>query len=720
MPKASRLLTAAAALLLLGLFVWPAWRISLQAPQYPEGIGMHIYVNTIEGATEFDLQKINSLNHYIGMRPIVPESIPELRYMPWIVAALVLGGLAVAALGRRTALHAWLVAFALLGLAGLGDFYRWSYDYGHNLDAETAIITVPGMTYQPPLIGEKQLLNFRAASWPATGGILAGVAFALGAAAAVLAFRTERRARTMVASLALLAAACAASAHPHPLAYDGSETCAYCAMAITDRRSAAQLVSPTGKAYAFDSPECLASWYVALPPSERAGSLWVTDDAVPGRLVAADTARLLRLAGAPHGGAMQRTTVDGGTAPAARPGGRAGPDDGRMTVTVSPDGPVRSVGDAIAAARPGARIVVRAGRYREPRIVVDKRVEIVGEGWPVLDGEGTHEIMTVGADSVTVRGLVLRNVGTSFVEDRAALRVVGSTGCVIEDNRIEDAFFGIYLANVEGCRIARNEIRAQARTEARSGNGVHLWSSRAVTVEENRISGHRDGIYLEFTHASLVQRNRSEGNLRYGLHFMYADDCRYVENVFRENLAGVAVMYTKRIEMRRNRFEDNWGSASYGLLLKEISDPTVVDNEFTRNTVGLVADGASRIVATGNRFTGNGWAVKLMASSYDGRFEKNEFTGNSFDVAANSMESSNRFRGNYFDGYRGHDLDRDGTGDVPHHPVRLYSVLVERNPAALILLRSFFPALLDVAEQVMPALTPPALVDDAPMMRRAG
>lgn len=720
MPRSSRLLTAIAALLLLGLFVWPAWRISLEAPQYPEGIGMYIRINTIEGATEFDLQKINSLNHYIGMRPIVPESIPELRYMPWIVAALVVSGLAVAAIGRRTALHAWLVAFALLGLAGLGDFYRWSYDYGHNLDAGTAIITVPGMTYQPPLIGEKQLLNFRAASWPATGGILAGLAFALGAAAAVLSSRARRRARTTIASLAILAAACAGPAHPHPLAYDGSESCAYCAMAITDRRRAAQMVSATGKSYAFDSAECLASWYVALPTAERSGSLWVAADAAPGTFVAADTARLLRLAGAPHGSGMH------GAGPAGQhvavPPQRTAAGAPRMpqTIVVSPDGPVRSVTEAVAAARPGARITVRAGLYREPRIVVDKRLELVGDGWPVLDGEGAHEILTVVADSVIVRGLVLRNVGTSFVEDRAALRVVESTGCVIEDNRIEDAFFGIYLAKVEGCRIARNQIRAQTGTEATSGNGIHLWSSRAVTVEENHITGHRDGIYLEFTHESMVRRNTSEGNLRYGLHFMYADDCRYVGNTFRHNLAGVAVMYTKRIEMTRNRFEDNWGSASYGLLLKEISDPTITGNEFTRNTVGLVADGASRIVATGNRFTGNGWAVKLMASSYDGRFERNEFSGNSFDVAANSMESSNRFRGNYFDSYHGYDMDRDGTGDVPHRPVRLYSVLVERTPASLILLRSFFPALLDIAEQVLPALTPAALVDDAPMMRRTG
>jgi len=154
---------------------------------------MTIHVNTVRGLTEFDLDKINNLNHYIGMKEIHPDAIPELRIMPWIVAALVAGGLLVAALGRRRALYAWLGAFALLGLVGLIDFWKWEYDYGHNLSPD-AIIKIPGMSYQPPLIGSKELLNFTASSWPALGGVLAGLSFALGAAAAVLTFRAHRAA----------------------------------------------------------------------------------------------------------------------------------------------------------------------------------------------------------------------------------------------------------------------------------------------------------------------------------------------------------------------------------------------------------------------------------------------------------------------------------------------------------------------------------------------
>jgi nitrous oxidase accessory protein len=394
---------------------------------------------------------------------------------------------------------------------------------------------------------------------------------------------------------------------------------------------------------------------------------------------------------------------------------------GQTEIVVSPDGNVRTIAEGVRLVRPGGRIIVRAGVYREPTIVIDRPVTIVGDSaWTaVLDGGGDKAIMVVRADDVTVRGLRFRGVGTSFVEDRAAIRVNDAGGCAIEDNRIDDAFFGIYLARAMRCRIAGNVLRATKRTESTSGNGIHAWTSDSLTIERNEISGHRDGIYLEFVHESDIRGNISEGNLRYGLHFMYSDDCHYRENTFRRNDAGVAVMYTKRIEMTGNRFEDNWGSASYGLLLKEILEPTLIGNHFARNSVGLLADGATRLRAERNVFVDNGWAVKLMASSQDARFAANDFVGNTFDVATNSRTSASTFIGNYWDDYEGYDLDRDGVGDVPHRPVRLFSLLVAQNEPSLILLRSLFVGLLDTAERVLPALTPETLADPRPVMRRA-
>lgn len=189
MPKLSRMLMVLAAAALSSLFFVPLWTIQLIAPQYPEGLGMVIRLDTVQGMTQTDLENINNLNHYIGMKPIDPGAMPELRFFPWIVAALVAGALIVALVGRRAAIVAWLATYSAAAVAGLADFWRWEYIYGHDIDRVSAIIKIPGMSYQPPLIGSKQLLNFTAISWPAAGGWLAGVAFALAALALYVALR---------------------------------------------------------------------------------------------------------------------------------------------------------------------------------------------------------------------------------------------------------------------------------------------------------------------------------------------------------------------------------------------------------------------------------------------------------------------------------------------------------------------------------------------------
>jgi copper chaperone NosL len=190
--KIPRILILLASVLMIGVYVFPLWSVRLTAPQYPEGLGMQIRINTVEGATENDLNNINNLNHYIGMKRIEPDTIPELRIMPWIVAAIIVTGLATAALAKRQLVYAWTAGFLAIAIIGLIDFWKWEYDYGHHLDNEHAILKIPGMTYQPPLIGAKQLLNFRAVSLPSLGGILAGVAMALALTAVVLAWRERK------------------------------------------------------------------------------------------------------------------------------------------------------------------------------------------------------------------------------------------------------------------------------------------------------------------------------------------------------------------------------------------------------------------------------------------------------------------------------------------------------------------------------------------------
>ena len=191
MSRMTRWVLGVAVLLLGTAYLLPLWQIGLKAPQYPEGLGMYIWVDQITGQRPHDLKNINGLNHYIGMKEIVPESFPELQWMPRILAGLIILGVGAALWGRRKALYAWTAIFLLGALAGLADFWQWGYDYGHDLDP-TAAIQVPGMSYQPPVIGTKQLLNFFATSLPASGR---WIAFGVLATAVWLSVREFRRAR---------------------------------------------------------------------------------------------------------------------------------------------------------------------------------------------------------------------------------------------------------------------------------------------------------------------------------------------------------------------------------------------------------------------------------------------------------------------------------------------------------------------------------------------
>lgn len=380
-------------------------------------------------------------------------------------------------------------------------------------------------------------------------------------------------------------------------------------------------------------------------------------------------------------------------------------------------GTVTRLSDAVARVPRYGVVRVRAGIYREPTVLVRQPLTLVGDSGAVLDGEGQRELLVVGADSVTVRGLTFRNTGTSQATDRAALRVVESAGCLVEYNRFENTLFGIYLQRASACLVRRNLLQGMAGSQTVTGNGLHSWSSRDVVFEDNVIDGHRDGIYFEFTVGGVARRNISRHSRRYGLHFMFSDSCRYENNTFLANESGVAVMYAKYVSMIGNRFARNRGSAAYGVLLKEISDSELRGNVFVENSIGLHLEGANRNRIADNDFVRNGWGVRIMADAQENVLRGNLFSGNVFDVGTNSRLNFSTFTGNWWDRYRGYDLDRDGRGDVAHRPVRLFALLVEQSPAALVLVRSLLVDVLDVAERVVPTLTPETLRDEAPLMR---
>jgi nitrous oxidase accessory protein len=298
--------------------------------------------------------------------------------------------------------------------------------------------------------------------------------------------------------------------------------------------------------------------------------------------------------------------------------------------------------------------------------------------------------------------------------------VDGARGCRIEDNTIQDAYFGIYLAKAEGCAIRGNRIIGPATRESRTANALHSWSSTHLVIEGNLLQGHRDGLYFEFTTDTEVRDNTSTGNLRYGIHFMFSNGCSYTGNRFVANRAGSAVMYSRLVVIEGNQFLESRGASIYGLLGKDLVDSRITGNLFESNTGGLYLEGVIRVEARDNEFLSNGWGAVVMADAEATSFERNRFQENSFDVSTNGANALTRFHENFWDRYTGYDLDGDEFGDVPFAPVRLFAFIVQQHDPALILQRSFFVSLLDAAERVAPILTPRMMEDARPLMTWPG
>ena len=386
-------------------------------------------------------------------------------------------------------------------------------------------------------------------------------------------------------------------------------------------------------------------------------------------------------------------------------------------IIVGKDKSISTLREGIKTAKDGDTILLNKGIYKEGNIIINKAIYLIGIDGPVLDGENKNEILTLTGKNIVIKGIHFANAGYSSMNDYAALKIIDATNILIENNSIMNASFGIHLANTINSVIRNNTIKGNDKSEHLSGNGIHLWKCADMRVENNSIQGHRDGIYFEFVTQSTIQNNLSEKNIRYGLHFMFSNNDNYFNNTFRNNGAGVAVMYSHKVKMEGNKFEMNWGPSSYGILLKDISDSYIQHNTFFKNSVGIHMEGSSRIDVSKNIFKENGWALKVQASCDDNNFFQNNFFGNSFDVGTNGSLALNKFYNNYWDKYEGYDLNKNGIGDVPYHPVSMYSMIVEQNPNSLILLRSFMVSLLDKAEKAIPSLASENLVDDKPMIK---
>lgn len=380
----------------------------------------------------------------------------------------------------------------------------------------------------------------------------------------------------------------------------------------------------------------------------------------------------------------------------------------------------KTIKQAVAASQSGDSILVESGVYKEGNISIEKSLSLIGIGRPVLDGELKYEILSFRANHIVLKGFKIINSGQDEIKNIGAVRLYDSHFSTITNNIFENNYFGIYIQRGYKCLIENNRITSsRSKSQEGIGDGIHAWVSEEIWIKNNYIEGHKDGIYLEKVINSYIYRNFSKRNLRYGLHFMSSNDCVYVNNTFDNNNAGVAVMYSNNVGMVGNSFINNWGDANYGLLLKDITFSKIKHNRFSSNTIAIFMDGATKVDFFKNTLENNGWAMKINSNCMENKVINNNFINNTFDVGTSGSMAMNDFKKNYWDKYEGYDLDKDKIGDVPFHPLSLYAVLVESNPAIMLLFKTFFVDLLDKTEKIIPSLTPENFVDSEPLMKKA-
>jgi periplasmic copper-binding protein nosD len=388
-----------------------------------------------------------------------------------------------------------------------------------------------------------------------------------------------------------------------------------------------------------------------------------------------------------------------------------------QSITVCPQCPINTITKAVASANENDTIIVEKGTYPEHDILIDKPLTLIGKDRPVINGQFKGSILKIRANNVTIKGFRILNVPFKSTEEQAAIHLDKAKNFLIEDNVMEQVCFGVILFKGKDGTVKNNKISSNAKTQYNSGNAIHLWSCKNVKVLDNEALNCRDGIYIQFSSQSYIQGNYCYGNLRYGLHFMFSNDNEYYKNKFAKNGAGAAVMFSRRVKMTDNTFQDNWGPSSYGLLLKELYDSELTGNTFLRNTIGINGENCTRMKYNENTFTENGWGIRIRGGCYQNDFWDNNFFHNTFDVAYDNNVNDNKFHSNYWSDYTGYDLNKDNVGDVPYRPVKLFSYISNRTPESIVLLRSLFIDIMNFSEKVAPVFTPENLVDEAPRMQ---
>lgn len=379
---------------------------------------------------------------------------------------------------------------------------------------------------------------------------------------------------------------------------------------------------------------------------------------------------------------------------------------------------------ALTVALPGDTILVPPGTYPGP-LAVEKPVTLKGQDWPVIEGTGRGDVITVTAPDVTLRGLVIRNSGDSL--DRENAGVTGlAPRLVVENNRFEDVLFGVYLKDAPNSIVRNNEIRSKALDLGRRGDGIRLWYSANGLVEGNHVTDARD-VIMWFSPNATVRDNVVE-NGRYGLHSMFSDNQVVERNVLRNNSVGAFLMYGRGLTLRENLMTGNRGPSGYGVGLKDVDDIVAQGNRLVGNRIGLYVDNSPREPGATVLFDHNLLAYNEIGLTLQPLTKRNTYTNNVFQengeqiaLTAGGQLGGNSWsqdgKGNFWSDYTGFDADGDRIGDLPYRSQSLYENLMQRNPELRLFQLSPATEALDMAAKAFPVFQPkPKMADDRPLM----
>ncbi len=367
-------------------------------------------------------------------------------------------------------------------------------------------------------------------------------------------------------------------------------------------------------------------------------------------------------------------------------------------------------------AQPGDRIVVPAGTYAGD-LVIDRPLVLIGAGRPRLVGSGAGSVVRVRAPDVTIEGLDIDGRrGGDLGRDTAGIHVAAPRA-TIRDCRIVDAIFGIYLREADDATIERTSVTGiPGRAPGEIGSGIHVWNSQRFALTGNTIAGTRDGMYIQASSHGTVRGNVAR-DLRYGLHYMFSDDNLFEDNSFENGAAGAALMYSKRLTFRRNRFVGNRGFASVGLLLKACDDVLAEHNLIADNARGVFLEGSYRNTLRGNVVAMSDQALVIYDSSHDNRIEGNLFIGNLTPLSLSGRRTDTRIDGNYWADNREPDLDGDGVSDRPYRLSSVFDHLRGNLTAADLYAQGLAAAALGAAEEAFPVLDAVPVLDEHPLAR---